>query len=188
MIKIGITGSLYSGKTTASKFLSKGRGPLFSADFAVGKIYQNKKFKALISKKFNIKNNKNIKQSLKKLIIKNRSNLKKLEKIIHPLVRKKMKIFASKNKNKKILFYEIPLLIESKLMKFFDVIIFIKSKKDIRLRRFRYKREDENLFNLLNSKQMPDRKKIKFCDHVVVNEKNLKILKKRLFTIISKYE
>ena len=89
MIKIGITGSLYSGKTTASKFLSKGRGPLFSADFAVGKIYQNKKFKALISKKFSIKNNKNIKQSLKKLIIKNRSNLKKLEKIIHPLVRKK---------------------------------------------------------------------------------------------------
>ena len=188
MIKIGITGSLYSGKTTASKFLSKGRGPLFSADFAVGKIYQNKKFKALISKKFSIKNNKNIKQSLKKLIIKNRSNLKKLEKIIHPLVRKKMKIFTSKNKNKKILFYEIPLLIESKLMKFFDVIIFIKSKKNIRLRRFRYKRDDQNLFDLLNSKQMSDRKKIKFCDHVVVNEKNFKILKKKLFTIISKYE
>ena len=32
MIKIGITGSLASGKTTASKILSSGRGPLFSAD------------------------------------------------------------------------------------------------------------------------------------------------------------
>ena len=31
-------------------------------------------------------------------------------------------------------------------------------------------------------------KKIKFCDYVVVNEKNLKILKKNLFDIISKYE
>ena len=35
MIKIGITGSLASGKTTASKILSNRRGPLFSADKAV---------------------------------------------------------------------------------------------------------------------------------------------------------
>ena len=35
MIKIGITGSLASGKTTASKILSYRRGPLFSADKAV---------------------------------------------------------------------------------------------------------------------------------------------------------
>ena len=48
--------------------------------------------------------------------------------------------------------------------------------------------EDKKLFNLLNSKQMRDNKKIKFCDYVVVNEKNLKILKKDLSTIISKYE
>ena len=32
MIKIAITGSIASGKTTASKILSRGRGPLFSAD------------------------------------------------------------------------------------------------------------------------------------------------------------
>ena len=35
MIKVGITGSLASGKTTASKILSKNRGPLFSADVVV---------------------------------------------------------------------------------------------------------------------------------------------------------
>ena len=34
MIKIGITGSLGSGKTTASKLIAKGRGPIFSADTA----------------------------------------------------------------------------------------------------------------------------------------------------------
>ena len=44
------------------------------------------------------------------------------------------------------------------------------------------------LFNLLNNKQMNDRKKIKFCDHVVVNEKNLNILKKNLLAIIDNYE
>jgi len=33
-----------------------------------------------------------------------------------------------------------------------------------------------------------DTKKIKFCDHVVVNEKNLNILKKNLSAIMDKYE
>ena len=99
-----------------------------------------------------------------------------------------MKKFTFKNKNKKLLFYEIPLLIESKLMKYFDKIIFIKSKKQLRLKRFKSKNGDKKLFNLLNSKQIRDNKKIKFCDYVVVNEKNLKILKKDLSTIISKYE
>ena len=69
MIKIGITGSLSSGKTTASKILSYRRGPLFSADKVVKELYQNNRFKSLISKKFKIKNNNQIKKSLKKLIL-----------------------------------------------------------------------------------------------------------------------
>ena len=64
MIKIGITGSLASGKTTASKILSSSRGPLFSADKAVKDLYKNKHFKSLVSRKFRIKNNSQLKKSL----------------------------------------------------------------------------------------------------------------------------
>ena len=188
MIKIGITGSLASGKTTASKILSFKRGPLFSADKAVKEIYKNKQFKSLVSKRFRIKNNSQIKKTLKKLILKNKVNINKLERIIHPLVRKKMKNFSLQNRNKKLLFYEIPLLIESKLMKHFHVIVFIKAKKKLRLKRFQSKKGDKKLFNLLNNKQMNDTKKSEFCDHVVVNEKNLDILKKNLLAIITKHE
>ena len=188
MIKIGITGSLASGKTTASKILSLKKGPLFSADKVVKELYQNKNFKLLIRKKFKIKNNYQIKKYLKKLILEDKKNIKKLEKIIHPLVRNKMKKFSSKNRNKKFLFYEIPLLIESKLMKHFNVIIFIKAKKQLRLKRFMLKGGDKRLFNLLNNKQMKDIKKIKYSDYVVVNENNLNVLKRNLLTIISKYE
>ena len=78
------------------------------------------------------------------------------------------------------------MLIESKLMKFFDVIIFIKSKK-LRLKDLNLS-GDQRLFKLLNTKQLSDKKKIKFCDYVVVNENNLKILKKNLLSIISRYE
>ena len=48
MIKIGITGSLASGKTTASRILSHKRGPLFSADTEVQKLYKSKNFKLLL--------------------------------------------------------------------------------------------------------------------------------------------
>ena len=137
---------------------------------------------------FKIKNNNQIKKNLKKIIFNNRAELKKLEKIIHPLVRKKIKKFSYKNKNKKFLFYEIPLLIESKLMKFFNITIFIKSKKALRLKRFKSKNGEKKLFTLLDKKQMNVQKKIRFCDYVVVNEKDLKILKKKLSSIISKYE
>ena len=73
-------------------------------------------------------------------------------------------------------------------MKYFNVIIFIKAKKSIRVKRFKLKKGNKNLFNLLDKKQLKDNKKIKFCDHVVVNEKNLKILKKNLIDIIGNYE
>ena len=179
MIKIGITGSLASGKTTASKILAHRRGPLFSADTTVKELYKNKNFKSLIRTRFKIKKRNQIKKSLKNLILRDEDNIKKLEKIIHPLVRKKMRIFTLQNKEKRLLFYEIPLLIESKLMKYFNLVIFIKAKKQLRLKRFQAKSGDVKLFNLLNNKQLKDIKKIKFCDHVVVNEKNLNILKKK---------
>jgi dephospho-CoA kinase len=72
-------------------------------------------------------------------------------------------------------------------MKYFDVIIFIKAKKKLRLKRFKSKKGSKELFNIFNNKQMKDKKKIKFCDHVVVNEKKLNILKKKLSDIMNQY-
>ena len=63
MKKIGITGSLASGKTTASKILSSGRGPLFSADLTVKKLYQNKNFIKFLSKKLKINYDKSLKKN-----------------------------------------------------------------------------------------------------------------------------
>ena len=73
------------------------------------------------------------------------------------------------------------------MLKNFNIVIFIKAKKNIRLRRFELKGGERKLFNVLNNNQLSDSKKIKFCDHVVVNEKNLVMLKKKLLSIIKKY-
>ena len=172
MKKIGITGSLASGKSTASKILSSNKRPLFSADEVVRKLYAKNYFKKLISKKLKVRNSSTIKSQIREKIFAKKINLKKLESIIHPYVRKEMKSFIKKNYKKKLIFLEIPLLIESKLMKWFDVIFYIKAKKSIRLKRFRSKGGNKKFFHILNNKQLNDAKKIKFCDHIISNEKN----------------
>ena len=188
MKKIGITGSVASGKTTASKILSARRGPLFSADEVVKNLYKKNSFKNLIRKKFSIKEKSNIKMILKNKILANKTNINKLEKLIHPLVRKEMKSFSNKHKKKSLIFYEIPLLIESNLMKYFDVIYLIKAKKKIRYRRFISKGGNRVFFEILNKKQLIDKKKAKYCDYVIKNEKNIKILKKNLLDILNNHE
>ena len=188
MRKIGITGSLASGKTTASKILSQRKGPLFSADDFVKKLYKKKSFKNRVLNDFRIKNKKNIKAILRNMIINDISHLHRLERIIHPLVRKEMRAFIKKNKKRKLLFFEIPLLIESNLTKYFDTIIFIKAKKSTRLKRFKLKGGTKIFFEKLNKKQLTDSKKIKLSNHVVVNESNKEVLKNRLLAILNLYE
>ena len=188
MMIIGLTGSLASGKTTASKIIANKRGPLFSADKIVKKLYNQRKFKRILAKKLNFRFDKDFKKNLKNKIIKRKEILRKLEKIIHPMVRKEMFVFLKKNTKKKFLFLEIPLLIESKLTQYFDVIIFIKSNKNLRLKRFMLRGGSSHLFSLLDNHQIKDSKKMKFCDHIVVNNKSLSILKKKLSNIIYSYE
>ena len=188
MIKVGITGSLASGKTTSSKIISYKRGPLFSADNTVKQLYLKKSFKRLVAKKLKLHSNFNLKKQVKDKILKENKTLKKLEKILHPLVRREMLNFSKKFKKNKFIFFEIPLLIESKLNRFFDLIIFIKSKKKLRLKRFKTKNGNIKLFHLLESKQLKDTKKSKLCDHIIVNNKSLIVLKKKLLNIIETYE
>ena len=188
MIKIGLTGSVASGKSTASKIIARKRGPLFSADKIVKKLYTQNKFKKLVAKRINLKLDKNFKEKLRNKILEKKETLRKLEKIIHPLVRKEMFIFFKKNKKKKFLFLEIPLLIESKLTRYFDVIIFIKTNNNLRLKRYMLRGGNRKLFSLLDKHQMKDANKMKFCDHIVINNKSLSVLKNNLYNIIYLYE
>ena len=102
-----------------------------------------------------------------------------MELIIHPLVRKEMKDVMRK-KNVKISIFEIPLLIESKLKKYFDIVIFVAAKKNIRLKRYLKKGGNKKIFTILEKRQYNQNKKIKLCDYVIYNNKSLKVLKNNI--------
>ena len=84
--------------------------------------------------------------------------------------------------------FEVPLLIESKLMSNYDVIIFVNSKKKLRLKRFLRRGKSINLFNFLDKRQLPAAKKIKYCDEVINNNFSLKKLRKNVKIIKKNYE
>ena len=188
MIAIGITGSVASGKSTFSRFLAKGQRPLFDADKVVNDFYKKKGHKKKLKELFKFRNSLNIKNKIKKEIIKDREKLKTLEKLIHPFVRKKMLIFIKNNKKSKLIFLEIPLLIESKLLKYFDIIIFVNSTRKKRLKRFISRGGNKFDFAVLDKRQFAAKKKISSSDKVVNNNKSIKFLEKNAKAVLSKYE
>jgi len=185
MIKIGITGSIASGKSTVLKYFREKNISIFSADVEVSKIYKNKNFLKKIKKIFNLKNNLNIKIQIKKKIKKDKNNLDRLEKIIHPIVRKKMKLFFKAKKNKRLTMSEVPLLIENKLNKYFDIIVFVDAKKTIRLKRYMQNKGEEKIFLFLNKRQLSRKKKIQKSNYVINNNKTMKELKKNVNSLFN---
>jgi dephospho-CoA kinase len=186
MTVIGITGSIASGKSTVSKLIAKKKYPLFSADKIVSDLYNNTIFTKLLSKQFKLSNRKRVKDQIKSLIKKDKNKLRILERIIHPLVRKKMKNFLKIES--KILVLEIPLLTENKLNKYFDKIIFVDAKKNLRLKRYSKRNNEKKLFKILEKKQLSAAIKKKTCDLVINNNHSLAILKKNVKKIIKIYE
>ena len=129
MIKIGILGDIGSGKS----FIARQFGfPVFNADKEVNKIYKKNRY---CYKKLRDKLPKYIKSypinkiELSKSIIANSKNLRKVVNIVHPIVRKEMNFFLKKNNKRKMVVLDIPLLIENKLNKKKDILIFIDAKK-----------------------------------------------------------
>ena len=175
---IGITGSIASGKSTVARLIAKKKYPLFSADKIVSDLYKNSRFIKLLAKKFKLREKKKIKNQIRLLVRKNNNRLKVLENIIHPIVRRKMNVFLKK-KNK-VLVLEIPLLIENKLDRYFDKIIFIDAKKKLRLKRYLKKNSEKKIFEMLNKKQLSPNIKKKACDLVINNNYSLAILEKNV--------
>ena len=153
MIRIAIVGDIGSGKSYVAKCFGF---PVFNADLEVAKIYKNnkkvfqklKKELPLYFESFPVK-----KKEIIHAILSNKRNLKKIIKIIHFEVRKKMYNFLKKNKNKKMVVLDIPLLLENKINKKKDVLVFVESNKLEILKRLK-KRKNFNMKILNNFKKI----------------------------------
>ena len=170
MIRIGILGDIGSGKTYVANNFGY---PVFNADHEVSKLYsKNKK----IFRKLKNDLPKHIysfpidKTEITKAILNNKSNLKKIIKIVHEEIRKKMKIFLKKNKNRKIVILDIPLLLENKINNKKDILVFVESqKKDIEKRLKKRVNFNRKLFNKFKKIQFLNNYKKKKSHFIIRN-------------------
>ena len=187
MIRIAVVGDIGSGKSYVAKLFGY---PVFNADAEVAKLYKKdkgcyKKLKKILPdyiKSFPVKKNK-----LSEAVIDNTKNLKKIINIIHPEIRSRMNNFIQKNKNKKFVVLDIPLLIENKINKKKDIIIFVDGKKkEIRKRLIKRYGSNEKIIKKLKKFQLTVERKKKYSDFSVKNNFRHDSTKKNVKRILKK--
>ena len=181
MIRICVLGNIGSGKSFVAKQF---HCPVFNADKEVNKIYKADKecFIKLKNempsyvKTFPIK-----KKILIRAISNNSKNLRKISSIVHPLVRKRLSMFLKRNKKKKIVILDIPLLIENKLNKNKDVLLYVSSSKtNITNRLKKRKNYKKKIVKTLLKNQSLLLKKRKMANYIIENNSSPNIMKKKI--------
>ena len=192
MIRIGILGDIGSGKTYVANSFKQ---PVFNADYEVSKLYKKdkdtfKKLRRALPKYFHsFPINKN---EVTFSILDNNTNLKKIVSIIHSKIRKKLSLFLLKNKNKKIVILDIPLLLENKINKKKDILVFVQSKKlDILKKLKKRKNYNQRLFDKFKKIQFSLKYKKKKSLFIIKNnftKKSVKSDVKKILVKISKWK
>jgi len=187
MIRIAILGDIGSGKSYVAKQFGY---PVFNADVEVAKLYRKsrkcynrlKKVLPAYIVSFPIKKNE-----ISKAIIADKWNLKKIVKIVHPEVRFSMNNFIKKNKSKKFVILDIPLLIENKINKKNDVLIFVDAKKkEIKKRLKKRSNFNVQIARKFKKLQLPIELKKKKSDFIIKNNFRNNSVKKNVKKVIKK--
>ena len=187
MIRIGIIGNIGSGKSYVAQNFGY---PVFNADYEVAQLYQrDKKIFTKLKKSlpkyiqsFPIK-----KKEVSNAILANNNNLKKIVKIVHTEVRKKMSDFLKKHKNRKFVILDIPLLLENKINKKKDVLVYVQSKKSFILKNLRKRKNfNQKLLKKFKEIQMPTSYKKKKSHFIIKNNFTKKSVNDGIKNILKK--
>ena len=187
MIRIGILGDIGAGKSFVAKKFGQ---PIFNADDEVALLYQkNKKIFNKLKKKLPkyIHSFPVDKKEISKAILVNKNNLGKIIKIVHIEIRKRLNIFLNKNKNKKIVILDIPLLLENKINNKKDILIYVESKKSMIQKQLKKRKNfNQKLLKKFKSIQFPISYKKKKSQFIIKNDFTQKTIKKDTDNILKK--
>jgi len=179
---VGITGGIGSGKTTFSNHLKKLGFLVHESDVVVSEIYTKptKQFLSFVKEKISqdaVNHNKINKAEIANVIFSNNKIKKLLERYIHKEVQISREAFIKKNtkKKNKIIFVDIPLLLENKLEKRFDLVICIISSKKNRIKRvLKNKKFTKENLNKIFKAQTTDKERKKRSQIIITNNKTKK--------------
>jgi len=187
MIRIAVVGDIGSGKSYVAKLFGY---PVFNADAEVAKIYKknkkcfNKLKKTLPSYIFSFPLKKT---EILKAITDGNHNLKKIIKIINTEIKYKMDKFLKKKKKKRFVVLDVPLLLENKINKKNDILIFVDAnKKEIKKRIKKRKNFNNKIIKKFKNLQLPVEFKKKKSNFAIKNNFKVKTIKKNVKNIMKK--
>lgn len=191
MISIAIVGNIASGKSTVENVLRKKGYKVFDSDIIAHEVLEDLSEKILEAfKDYDISENGKISRQKLGALVFNDKNLKeKLENIVHPEIKDRLKKIFEENKLEKYIFVSIPLLFEVRWRNLFDKILFIYTEDKIRLRRLmqRNKFTKEDALARIKS-QLPQEEKAKCSDFVIENNRSIDVLQKYIERFIIQLE
>jgi len=186
---IAITGGIASGKSLVAKYLFDEYGAfVFDADKEAKNILMKNEVSKKVLDSFPSIKSLTLKE-ISEVVFKNKSNQKKLNDIIHPLVKIEIeKSIAIKKGKENIFIIDAALIIESGMFEDLKnngaIIVLIAAKDSIRARRalLRGGLSQKTISDRMKL-QMSDEEKKKYADFVIENNSS----KESLFTKVDKF-
>ena len=176
---IGLTGSIAMGKSETARMFRELGVPVFDADQTVHDLYaEGGAGVAVVEKLFPdaVKENTVDREALGKIVLNDGEAMKKLEKVIHPMVRNQRESFLNnaKSEEKKLVVLDIPLLFETGYDAELDGVVVVSAPYEIQRERV-LKRPGmtEKKFESILARQVPDAKKRELADFVVDSSQGL---------------
>jgi dephospho-CoA kinase len=188
MIILGLTGSLGMGKSTTAKFFAEEGVPVHDADAAVHRLYEGEAV-PLIEAAFpgTTSGGKVDRAKLGQRVLGDAAALKKLEDIVHPLVRQAEERFLAEAERKgaNVAVLDIPLLFETGGDKRCDAVVVVSAPADVqRARAFERPDMTEQKFQALMAKQVPDTEKRARADFIVDSGQGLEAARQQVRDIL----
>ncbi len=175
MFVLGLTGSVGMGKSATAKFFAEEGTPVHDADAAVHRLYEAEAT-PLIEAAFpgTTIGSRVDRDKLAQRVLGDAAAIKKLEEIVHPLVRSSEERFLSEAERKgaAVVVLDIPLLFETGGDKRCDAVVVVSAPPETqRARVFARPGMTEQKFTTILAKQLPDADKRARADFVVDTSK-----------------
>ncbi|MCX6234386.1 MAG: dephospho-CoA kinase [Bacteroidetes bacterium] len=175
MIKVGLTGSIGSGKTLVTRIFRIMGVSIYHADIEARKFLLQDAVRKLVTDQidgdFNDKNNNIIPGKLAGIVFTNPQALVVLNDILHPLVKSDLTHWLNSRIKEPYAICEAAILFESGFYKEFDKIISVDAPDELRLLRV-MQRDGMTRKEILNrmQNQLSGREKVQRADFVIIND------------------
>mgnify|MGYP005809383615 FL=1 len=186
MLRFGITGNISAGKTAVEKILKEKGYSVLDADDVSHELLSHNKEVIAAFKEFDIQEDGDIsRHKLGRIVFHDKVLMRKLESILHPLIRVRINEFFEAHKDEKLVFVSVPLLYEAHMEDLFDKVLLVFAEDMVRYKRLvkRDRLDDEYASVKINS-QMSQVEKLILADECIENDGTISELRVRVSYIL----